>query len=366
LTQWHSAHVYYYDNQRQDDLLLDAVAPLLAQLRTLDGVNRFYWQRHWRLGPHVRINVRATEAAWTTRVRPLLEQVIGDYLHRHPSTGNASAESDLPMHQQLAALEEEHGPLTPWHPDNSVHYADYDRRLHVLGTPQSSDLLADFHANATPLANACLEEARRTGDRFDLPVMFMFATAARGCPPIEKGFLSYRSHAEGFLANSSNPSGFRQRFEQLYRTNADALGRTLTQVVAALDGDGDRSPLLAEWVTLVDTYRWRAMELHRAGHLFLQPVVAPGNSDDVPMRHVSAFHQALFGNDDIRNELATAEWFAVYRVLLNYQYLLFNRLGMAPVQRFTLCYLVARTVEETYRIPIPDMFNAADLIGDKR
>jgi hypothetical protein len=84
------------------------------------------------------------------------------------------------------------------------------------------------------------------------------------------------------------------------------------------------------------------------------------------MINVSSFHKTLFGNEEIRNELATAEWFAVYRVLLNYQYLLFNRLGMAPVQRFTLCYLVARTVEETYRIPIPDMFNAADLIGGAR
>ncbi|GIH05364.1 hypothetical protein Rhe02_34310 [Rhizocola hellebori] len=368
LTGWYSAHVYYYD-RNQDDLLLDAVRPLFAEFATMEGVGRWYWQRHWRLGPHVRLNVRATEAAWTKQVQPLIDRVIGDYLREHPSAGTASPERDLPSHRQLAALEQEHGPLMPWQPDNSIHYTDYDRRLHVLGTQQSSDLLADFHAVTTPIADACLELARKSGDRFDIPLSFMFATAARGCPPIEKGFLSYRSHAEGFLANSSNPAGFRERFEQLYWTNAEMLQRQLTSVLGFLDGGEQEPPLMSEWASIVDIYHSRALALHRAGHLVLQAIVTPEQAQATQAApghlNVSDFHRALLGNDEIRTELAAAEWFAVYRVLLNYQYLLFNRLGMAPVQRFTLCYLAARTVEEAYQIPIPAMFSGLDLVGSR-
>jgi Lantibiotic biosynthesis dehydratase C-term len=365
MTDWYSAHVYYYDRE-QTDLLLDAVRPVFAEIEAAEGVSRCYWQRHWRLGPHVRLNVRATPDAWAGRVRPLIDKVIGDHLRRHPSTGTASEERDLPVHRQLAELEQEHGPLTPWQPDNSIRYAEYDRRLHVLGTVESSDLLADFHTDTTPLAFAALDLARSTGDRFDIPVTFMFATAARGCPPIERGFLSYRSHAEGFLANSSDPAGFRERFERLYRSNAETLRRQLTRVLEALAEGGEPAIQLADWVALVEKYRDRALELHRAGNLVLQPVVSPAEVAEgpaVPFANVSPFHRALLGNDEIRTELATAEWFAVYRVLLNYQYLLFNRLGVAPVERFTLCYLAARTVEETYKIVIPEIFDPADLIA---
>jgi hypothetical protein len=135
-------------------------------------------------------------------------------------------------------------------------------------------------------------------------------------------------------------------------------------VLAALD-DGGGPGLLAEWAALVDTVRDRALALHRAGNLVLQPIVAPpdASAPAAPFANVSPFHRALYGNEEIRTELATAEWFAVYRVVLNYQYLLFNRLGLVPVERFTLCYLVARTVEETRRITIPDLFDPADLMA---
>lgn len=365
--EWRSAHVFYYD-QDKDGLILEAIRPLFAELDTIAGVSRKYWQRHWRLGPHVRLNLRATESAWHGRVRPLIERVIGDYLIRHPSRGGASAEHDLPMHRQLAEMEQEHGPLTPWHPDNSIQYAAFDRRLHVLGTEQASDTLADFHADSTPLAFAGVELSRDTNDKFGLPVMLMFATAARGCPPIERGYISYRSHAEGFLANSSDPAGLRAKFEKMFRTNGGLLHEQLIQVMRALYRGGERPPLLEPWTELIEVYRTRAQTLHRTDQLVLQQMAAPAEveANQGPWNKVSAFHRALLGDEQIRTELATSEWFAAYRVLLNYQYLLFNRMGITPVERFTLCYLVARTVEEAYDISIPELFNPADLIGGRQ
>ncbi len=86
-TSWHSAHIYYYEPDK-DALILDAIRPLCHQLRPV--VERAYVIRHWRQGPHLRLHVRTDPQTWATTVQPQLEHTIGDYLR---------------------------GPLTPWYPD---------------------------------------------------------------------------------------------------------------------------------------------------------------------------------------------------------------------------------------------------------
>jgi hypothetical protein len=198
----------------------------------------------------------------------------------------------------------------------------------------------------------------------EVPLRLMVATAAHVCPPLEKGYLSYRSHAEGFLANSSDPDGLRERFERTYRRNGDALRRRMTEVLAALGDGGGGLPPLGDWLPVLEAYRRRAEELYEADALELTRIAPPPEeAGPAPAgRRVSPFHRALYGDERVREELNGAGWFAVYRVLLNYQYLLFNRLGLVPVERFLLCYLVARTVEDAYDIRIPDLFDPATLV----
>lgn len=366
MQDWHSAHVYYYSPQK-DTLILDAVRPLLAAVGRSSEVSQAYFVRHWLRGPHIRVHVRTTPSAWRHQVQPLIAEVIGGYLRTHPSTSDMSEERELPVHRRLADLELEDGPLTPWYPDNSVQYLPYDKRLHVLRTEESAALLADFHVDTTPLAFAALDHVRRGANRLEVPLALAFATAARGCPPIDKGFISYRSHAEGFLANSSDPDGLRTRFERAYRSNAGAVTQLLTEVLTDIETGQHEVPFLADWIRIVDTYQRRAGDLNDAGGLALAPIEVPPDPPEsgaaAPVgKNVSAFHRALFGDSRIRETLNGSPWFAVYRVLLNYQYLLFNRLGLVPVERFLLCYLVARTVEEAYDISIPDFIDPGGLL----
>jgi hypothetical protein len=182
----------------------------------------------------------------------------------------------------------------------------------------------------------------------------MFATAEVACPPITKGFLSYRSHAEGFLANSRDPAGMRARFDDRYDSAREALAERLHAVLAAVGGTGERLPYVPVWADLVRRYQARAEELMEAGRLWLPDFVALDPDAPRPPGYtkVSEFHQAMNANEDVIRELREGRWFAVYRVLLNYQYLLFSRLGLRPVDRFMLCHLAARTVEDAYDISL--------------
>jgi hypothetical protein len=354
--RWHSAHIYYYDSDGLDDLILGAVRPLFDSLPR--GADRAYFVRHWLRGPHVRAHVRADDATFETEVRPLVETTIRGYLRRRPSADGSASERELRSHERLAELENEAGPLTPWFPDNSIQYLPYDRRLHVLGTEEAADLLADFHTETTPLAFEIIDSARGAS-RLESVLSLMFATAHIACPPIAKGYLSYRSHAEGFFANCAEPTSMRARFEHIYETNRATLAAHLADVIAVLDGDSDAVPRVSCWAELIRHYHKRAEQLHAAGRLPLPPIMSPREvAKSSPWTAVSEFHQALLANDYVRRELEEAAWFAVYRVLLNYQYLFFSRLGVKPVDRFMLCHLAARTVEDVYGLPVDDVITS--------
>jgi hypothetical protein len=347
--QWHSAHVHYHTGDA-DTLILDAVRPLVEQL----GCPAFF-TRHWLRGPHVRLAVLVDEPTWSGQVRPLIDETIGGWLVEHPSTGAVDMDRELAAHRWLAELEEESGEITPWHPDNTIDYPPYDRRLHVLGSEAAADLLASFHADTTELAFAVLAGVRAGAPRLATPLDLMLATAELACPPITRGVLSYRSHVEGFLANCADPAGMRTRFDQRYEAVRDPLAERLGEVLATVAGTGRPLPYLAGWAELVRRYYARTEELVAAEQLRLPEFVVPLPAGARPRGYakVSEFHAALGANEDALRELREGQWFAIYRVLLNYQYLLFSRLGLRPVDRFLLCYLAARTVEDTYGLPAP-------------
>lgn len=356
---WHSIQLHHHDQSEIDSLLLDGIRPVLQELAE-QGIPG-YFQRHWLRGPHVRIILSCSDSRWTAEVLPQLSEQLVAVAERFRSAGHPDQVGELAMHRRLADLEDEPGQLEPWLPDNSVQVEPFDARLHVLKTAAASDLLSRWHTASTPITWRLLDQ-QRSGAELSVPLLrLMLASAERGCPPISRGFLSYRSHAEGFLANTSDPAAQRARFDAAYRRNSAELRTLLDEVLAACPRP-DAADLLADWVPLIDRFKVEVEELHRAGQLDLPriPEVGAGLAPGVT---VSAFHRSMFADDAVRDELSTAPWFLVYRVLLNYQYLLFSRLGLAPRQRFALCYLAARTVEDAYGIDRNDPASIGQLPG---
>jgi len=299
---------------------------------------------------------------WRNQAQPRTAAVIGEYLRQHPSRATLDPEQELRAHTTLAELESEHGTLAPWFPDNSVQYLPYDRRLHVLGMSEAADLLADFHVQTTPLAFRILAEQPAGSPRLGALLSLMFASAQIGCPPISSGYLSYRSHAEGFFANCADPDGTRSRFESRYQANREQLAEHMRAAISVADDDAQLGtgeiadvPYLSEWSAIARTFLAAAERLVSDGKLSL-----PGlhSTDQVEqrlgrgLRNISEFHEALYANENVLRVLGSGSWFDVYRVLLNYQYMFFSRLGLSPPNKFLLCHLAARTVEETHDVTL--------------
>jgi AcrR family transcriptional regulator len=351
-TSWHSVHIYYYEPDK-DALLLDAIRPLLHQLRPV--VERAYVVRHWRQGPHLRLHIRTDAHTWTTTVQPQLDQTIPSYLRAYPSTATLDEHSELPIHLLLAEREQENGPLSPWFPDNSVHYQPYDPRLHVLGDQDLADLLTDYLTESTELLFDMLEHVRSGADTKELlSLSLMLATSHTLAPPITHSFVSYRSHAEGFLFQSTDPVATRAAFDQHYRTHRQTLTGRVQAVSATLDGRGEEQPVpfARAWAALVTTYADRATPLIQAGLVF--PKTPTPQASDPPR---AAFHQMMFGNRSYRERVFDDPHFHRYRFGLNCTYLQINRLGLAPVHRMRTCHLAANAVEDTYGVSAIDMIS---------
>ena len=349
---WHTVAVYYYDDNK-DDLVLDAVRPLFDALPP--AVTGAYFARHWRRGPHLRLNFRTGRAALPDGVLPAVENVVGGFLARRPSTAVLDAAELLPEHRRLAETEQEPGPLWPWRPDNSVHVEPYDDRAHVLGGQRAAGMLADFYTSTTRHAFDATQ-AVRDGRRqrlwlaFELMIATAHGFAAGG---LGRGYLSFRAHAEVFLARTGAADRWRAGWDASYAAAAPALRERLTGLVSAIDrGRAAGTPYLqcppavAGWLSALAGFRRHCYPLVDSGELQMDG--APAGQQAPP--GASPFLRELITNREFHERVLPSSGFRRYRLLLNLLYLQLTRLGVRPVDRYLLAHFAANATEELYGI----------------
>lgn len=353
---WATAKVFYFAPDKTD-LILDAVKPLLQRLE--EQVPRSYFVRHWHLGPHLRLRFSVDPATFDASVRPLIEEVLGSYLAERPSTAVIDEASLLRQHQRLARLESEPGPLTPFASDNTIRYESASQLGHDAEDDVIQRLLADFYVETETLAYSTLEALRagRTS-RYDLAFDLMVAVAhalypSPRDPTITEGFVSFRSHAEAYLAMVPRRGAVRSHFERQYQRFAPVLIRRVHELTSRLNDGPTGVPELDGFLRIARPHIERARTLVAAGRLVL-PVprrAATGKPgwDDTWVGY-SPFHTLINESDRYLTLLFETMWFQQYRMALNLMYLHLNRLGLLPVERYLVCHLVANAVEDCFRV----------------
>lgn len=344
MTHWQTVCVHYHDERGHDDLILDAVRPLFTELSgAVDGA---YFVRHWRRGPHLRLNFLATTESMWRAVLPAIDTTVLGYLRARPSLSTTDPTALVETHRELALAERDDGPLWPWRQDNSVHEEPYDSRATVLGSAEAAELIADFHVAANESAFATLAAMRAGAGRlwsaFDLMVATAHACAAGG---VSRGYVSFRAHAEVFLAGTDKPEELLAAWEGIYRQAAPALRERLGRATAAAEGAPPTDPVRL-WLGALTAQRARGFALVDAGLVRMDQ--APAGQTAPP--EVSPFLRELITNDDFHERFMPSSVFRHYRLLLNLLYLQLTRIGVRPVERYLLAHLVSNTVEEAFGV----------------
>ncbi len=351
---WHSVRVFYYRPDKSD-LLLRGVRPLFDRLRP--EVEAVSFIRHWRQGPHVRLNFLTDETTFTETIWPTVRRDMRAYLAEAPSTTVLDIDQELRRHARMAELEHERGPLTPWHSDNSVVLSEFDPRTDIMGDTGLADALARFYSDTTDLAFDCYDACRTRSALLSRALDLMIAAGHIGAAGgIRQGFVSFRSHAEGFLAANDDGAALRGRWDANFRHSSDRLRDRVTALVDAIDHARFTEPFLADWVRIMGRWRTFAEATAAAGVSPVPPPPPPAPGAARRLGEASAFHHRLFGNPTWATMQQSAE-FAVYRLILNFTYLHLTQLGVTPVERVLLCHLAAEAVEAAYGI------SAYEIIG---
>ncbi|MFE4668824.1 thiopeptide maturation pyridine synthase [Streptomyces sp. NPDC056716] len=358
--QWHSIHVHYHE-ANLDRLIVEGVRPFTERIAGVDGVAAAYVVRHWLRGPHLRLNVRATQRAFRETVLTAAEQTLGSFLAAHPSAGGIDASSSADTHRRLAELEREEGPLVPWQPDNTLLIAPYDDRLTAVRTVAAAEHRAEFLSATTPLLFDMTERVLNGGTRrlaiaFDL----MIATAHRmSGGGVITGLSSFRSHAEAFLCRWPEGQGRRAAWDRYHTRHAQALSQRVHLVTRCLDQPMPgvpEIPFVAPWVTLLGTSQIHGLGLIRAGQMTMPTPAEDGQNatDGLRLVDVSPYHRVVWANPDWQR-IMDSPWLSAWRLALNYLYLQTTRLGVGPADRFLLCHLAANAIEDAYGISAFDI-----------
>ncbi|MEU6479169.1 thiopeptide maturation pyridine synthase [Streptomyces sp. NPDC047017] len=349
---WYSLHVHHHDEEAEPDLVLDAVRPAFEAVAP--WVEGAWFGRHWLRGPHLRLNFRCGPVDWEERVRPTVTGIVTDHLRARPSQVRLDEEALAPVHARLAELEMETGPRHPWVPDNTVLEQPYDHRLPVLESLRASELLAGFLSDTDGQAFGAYERVRAGGALPLLALDLMWTTASvaavpftAGGEPIERGFLSLRSHADAFLSRTRDPVAVRADFDDRFRRQESVLCERLRSVEATLAGGGDAVPFVTEWAAAVRHHQRIAQPLLASGEVSMG---GAARAPRMPTRRTSEFHAVLRSDHGHEDFVRTDDWFSSFRLMMNYLYLHLNRLGLKPVDRALLCHLAAHTVEAVHGV----------------
>ncbi|MFD0275823.1 hypothetical protein ACFVHB_18225 [Kitasatospora sp. NPDC127111] len=311
----------------------DVLGPLATGLRRDHRLRAVHLRRGWRGGPHYEVVVRPENgrpldvSGWSARAgaalagTPLDGPTEADYLsqarrmERWEQTGRSAPPLRAPGTVLIAS---------------DTAGADWLPELREARTAVQAALL-------DPLLAALREH--RDEDALLAHLAEVMATLAGTHPGrLPFGTMSFRSHAEAFLASPLAGQDHRPDFRRRFERDADHLTALVRRHLA--DGPG---PETAGWHAAF-RYGWGYLDAlvrsGRLGNAYLDGFApaAPDGSTRPPTRFHALTEQYGITTDP-------DDSFASYRSLLNFFYELLPLLDVTPLHRYYLCFALAEATD---------------------
>ncbi|WP_176524421.1 MULTISPECIES: lantibiotic dehydratase C-terminal domain-containing protein [unclassified Bacillus (in: firmicutes)] len=354
--QWVQWNLYYYSEQREQ-LILDLIQNIHRDLLDKKVIKGFYFLSHWSRGPHIRLRFQTDNVErFNKEAVPWMVSEVQKFLKKNPSLRRLNKTDYRNTQHFLAELEEESGDFENLHPDNTFIEGVMDDRSSVLGSTEAFELLNEFHIAATPFIYEVLENTRgNKGKKLGICFDMLTITGEKGYKKgIELSFLSYRSHANAFMISSKNPLEMQELYQKTYLSRKKELNERLNQVIEQLHSNSINDDIILKWSMLISSFKLKIMELLKDGIDLLGDTNKLHKTEYAHMYGESLEHSKMhFEMDNSKNLkefMSSSIDFLALRVLLNYTYLIFHRLGIHPLERFVVCNLVASAVENIYQV----------------
>jgi thiopeptide-type bacteriocin biosynthesis protein len=330
---WISLHIFYVG--ALEPLLLDAVDPLVQDLRAQQALERFFFIRYWQEGPHLRLRLLPAAGVEQEDVQKQAEEALRAYLKRSPSLYTLHNERRSPSYKEMFLAEyslekwrEFYGDSDemPLRPNNSVHAIPYEPEDGRYGGSAGVEL-AEWHFEQS--SDMALKLMRTT----NLHVRsILLGLALQLAVSLSVGLLEDQAQVARFFAHyeqfwtrnygraQTTPASFEKKY---IRMEATLQRRICDLRQSVLQGvQGQQTPLEWEWIEHVRELKARLKLLVAEKKLVFQNAL----TDHQPQTF-----------DDL---LATASL-----LLTSYIHMTNNRLGAHILDEMYLAYLIRRTLE---------------------
>ncbi|CAN5365927.1 hypothetical protein BH10PSE14_BH10PSE14_04060 [soil metagenome] len=324
-------------------LILDGLAPIIADLNRTRSANGAFLYPYWRGGPHINLVIDAKRSDFTGHLYPRAAATIGEWIERNPSLTRIDPIEYRRLSRHMATTERDPRRPVALRANNSVRSSRYYRPA-PIGLAKLGHIRDRFLAETidTQLAVRRLsQDGLRQRLEAILPILLSVA-AVRPGPDFAFWPLSFVAHGKVFLVNNPRHA---EQFEQVYKRFRETAASGVAEATAEAALAGPASPwhaalrtmdariaaIVAEDFDKLDRTIWAGAE---------EANVLNGNPLGMDPDNFVAF----------RNQ-AHLSW----RMMQNFVYLTMPVMGVSAVERGCLCYVIGRVIEDCH----PDLMKAA-------
>lgn len=330
-----SIEVNYHESD-YGALILDGLAPIIAELNQAPSANGAFLYPYWRGGPHINLVVDAKRPDFTEHLYPRAAATIGEWIARNPSRSQIDPGEYRQLSRHMAETERDPRRPVALRANNSVRSSRYYRPA-PIGVAKLGNVRDKFLAETIGIqldARRLAQHGLRQRLEAILPLLLAVATVRSGT---DFAFwpLSFVARGKVFLVNNPRHA---EQFEQVYgrfrETTASGVAEAMTD--AALTGpaspwhaalrtmDARISAIIAEDFEELDRTIWAGAE---------EANVLNGNPLGMDSENFAAF----------RNQTHLS-----WRMMQNFIYLAMPVMGVSAVERGCLCYVIGRAVEDCH------------------
>lgn len=328
--QWISIHVFYSANPSK--LLLNCIAPLIADLRDKGLISRWFFIRYWMGGPHVRLRLLPAEGVTAQAVKDVAEPAIKSYLENRPALFEMDPallkkhyrrmfEAEYGNEAYLARYGET-GEMETY-ASNSIHHIEYELEYQRYGGEPGLDVAERHFEVSSDIVLHIMKEtnvharglAMGRGMQLMLQMLYTFLVDDES---VCRFLTRYIEMWQEIYEDRSNLYPY---FDRKYSFIAQKIQRRVSEVKRHLEADHFVPGLEVEleWVTHLRELKAELRDLHSARRLTLP-------------------------------EHAQSERDAFTYLLTSYVHMTNNRLSVSIGEEVYMAYVLRRAIEESAAI----------------
>ncbi|MEK5295758.1 hypothetical protein [Bacillus sp. FSL R5-0659] len=213
--------------------------------------------------------------------------------------------------------------------------------------PMGDELLADFYKCTNEVVLKSIgSTVNDYNDRLDIILDLFLVSAHYNYESITSGYFSFASHVNGFFTRWKNPNVLKEKFNKIYLVNKEYIFGKIENLIEKQNLN-ENSELFKKVIRRMKSLMRSEIEKGNMKPFDLNEQKDAGHRDFLEK---SPFHNLILENPDFIDYMNNDIDFLSSRLITVFTYLMVKNLGLRNLDRYLLCYLIYKAVEEKYNL----------------